>query len=194
MHIVSEHFDNCIVVQAHSDQEAAAQLQATDWDVVLLDISTPGRGGLDILKDIKRARPRIPVLIFSMHPEALFAVRALRSGASGYVNKGAGPEELVEAIRKVRRGGKYISDRVADQLAEELRENLDKPFHEALSNREYQVMQALVRGKSVTEIAQNFSLSVKTVSTYRARILDKLHVNSLAQLVRYAIEQGLADS
>lgn len=166
-------------------------MQTKDWDVVLLDITMPGRGGLEILKQIKREKPQTPVLIFSMHAEEIFAVRALRSGASGYVNKGAGAENLVEAIRKVRRGGKYISESVAYKLAEELRTDVGKMPHELLSDREYEVMEQLVSGKTVSAIAREWSLSVKTVSTYRSRILRKMNCQSNAQLVRYALEQKL---
>ena len=163
------------------------------WDVVILDITLPGRSGLDVLKDIKRHRPRLPVLVLSMHPEDQFAVRVLRTGASGYMTKESAPEELVGAIKKVLAGGRYVSPALAEKMASYLTIDVEKSPHERLSNREFLILRLIASGKTVSQIAEELSLSVKTVSTYRTRILVKMDMSSNAELTRYAIENQLAD-
>lgn len=173
--------------------EALRMVQSGPWDVVLLDITMPGRNGLEALRDIKAVRPELPVLMLSIHPEDQYAIRALKAGASGYLTKESAPEELVGAIRKVIRGGRYITVSLAERLADEVGGASDKSRkpHELLSDREFQVLVEIGRGKSITAIAEELSLSVKTVSTYRTRILEKLGGSGTADLVRYALEHQL---
>jgi two-component system, NarL family, invasion response regulator UvrY len=191
--IVGEVGDMMVADEAGNGQEALAKIREGDYDVVLLDISMPGRSGLEVLKDIRAERPKLPVLILSMHSEEQYAVRALRAGASGYLTKASAPDELIGAIRKVSRGRKYVTASLAEKLALELDVDTHKPPHETLSDREYQVMLMLAAGKSVTEIADELCLSVKTISTYRSRILDKMNMKKNTELMRYAIENGLVD-
>ena len=160
------------------------------YDMVLLDITLPDQNGLDVLGQLRAAHPNLPVLMLSVHPEEQYAVRALKVGAAGYLTKDSAPEEMVAAIRKVYRGGKYVSAALAERLAGLLGSQERAP-HESLSEREFQVMLLLANGKSVSEIADRLALSAKTVSTYRARLMDKLGVKSIAELVRYVMEQGL---
>ena len=151
---------------------------AGDCDVMLLDISLPGRDGLDILKELKQRYPTLPVLMFSVYAEEQYAIRALNTGAAGYITKNSEPEVLITALRKVAQGGRYISASLAERLAMEITTDTDKPLHASLANREYQVLLMLGEGKTVKEIAGALSLSVKTISTYRTRILRKLHLNT----------------
>lgn len=151
----------------------------------------PGRSGLEILKEIKRSRPKLPVLVLSMHPEDQFAVRVLKTGASGYMTKESAPEELVGAIKKVLAGGRYISPTLAERMATYLAVDVQKPPHERLSDREYQVLRMIASGKTVTEIGKELSLSVKTISTYRTRILEKMAMNTNAELTQYVIQNQL---
>jgi DNA-binding NarL/FixJ family response regulator len=189
--VLSEAPDIEVVAQAASSQEALEQARATEPDVVLLDVTMPGRGGLETLKEIRRLLPAIRVLILSMHPEDQFAVRFLKDGAAGYVTKESASEQLIAAIRKVHRGGKYVSPALAEQLVASLDpDHADRP-HERLSDREFQVFHLLASGKTVGEIAAELYLSVKTISTYRARVLEKLGLKNNAQLMRYAFEAGL---
>jgi DNA-binding NarL/FixJ family response regulator len=159
--------------------------------VVLLDISMPGRSGLEVLCELKNAKPNLRVLILSTYPEGQYAVRAFKDGADGYLTKLSAPEELLNAIRKVALGGKYVSPELAERLAFDLEKNADKPLHERLSDREYEVMCMIAAGKTITEIAQELSLSAKTISTYRARILEKMQMKNNAEMMVYAIKQGL---
>lgn len=193
--IVSEEPDLVVDGEAHSGQEALTLAREQHWDLVMLDISMPGRGGLDVLKELKQERPGLPVLVLSMHPEEQFAVRALRLGASGYMTKDSAPEELVRAIRKVVTGGRYVSASLAERLAGNLapERQAERPLHEVLSEREFLVMRLIASGKSVTDIANELALSVKTISTYRARILEKMGMKSNAELTRYAISNQLVD-
>ena len=168
-------------------------VRESDLDVVLLDISMPGRSGLEVLKELKHTHPKLPVLMLSMHPEDRFAVRSLKAGASGYITKESAGEELVSAIRKVVGGGKYISMFLAEKLAFGLDADSGRPPHEALSDREFQVMTMISSGKKMTEIAEELSLSIRTVNTYRARILEKMQMKNNAELIHYAIQHGLVD-
>ncbi len=185
--------DMSVSDEAAGGQEALAKIRGGEFDVVLLDISLPGRSGLEILKEIKTERPRLPVLILSMHAEEQYAVRTLRAGASGYLTKASAPDELIGAIRKVSSGRKYVSSSLAEKLALELDIDTQKPPHAALSDREYQVMMMLASGKSVKEIADELCLSVKTISTYRSRVMEKMNMKKNAELTLYAIQNHLVD-
>ncbi len=189
--IVGEVDDMAVADEAGNGQEALSKIREGEYDVVLLDISMPGRSGLEILKDIRAERPKLPVLILSMHSEEQYAIRALRAGASGYLTKASAPDELIGAIRKVSRGRKYVTASLAEKLALELDADTRKPPHETLSDREYQVMLMLAAGKSVTEIADELCLSVKTISTYRSRILEKMNMKKNAELTLYAVQNHL---
>jgi len=191
--IVSEESDMTLVGEARNAQELLKLTREQDCDVVVLDINMPGKSGLDALKELKSERPKLPVLILSIHPEDQYAVRALKAGAAGYMTKESAPEQLVEAIRKVYKGGKYISPSLAEKLAVSLISGAEGPIQEVLSDREYWVMRRIASGKTVSEIAQELSLSVKTISTYRARILEKMGMKTNAELTRYAIQNRLVD-
>jgi DNA-binding NarL/FixJ family response regulator len=179
--------------EAANGQQALDLVRQRDWDAVVLDIGLPGRGGIEILKDIKRERPRLPVLILSMHPEDQYAIRALRAGAGGYLTKEAATERLVEAIRKITTGGRFISADLAERLAMELTLNDAGPPHASLSDREFEVLCLIGSGLSVGDIADRMSLSVKTVSTYRARILEKMRMKNNAELMQYVLTNRLTD-
>jgi DNA-binding NarL/FixJ family response regulator len=183
--------DMVVEDEAENGQEVLEKVLQKNFDVILLDITMPGRSGLEVLKEIVELRPKMPVLILSMHPEEQYAVRALRAGASGYLTKASAPQELIGAIRKVSQGGKYVTASLAEKLALELNLDKDKPRHELLSNREYEVMLMLASGKSVSEIAEEICLSVKTISTYRARIMDKMVMKKNAELTIYAVNNRL---
>lgn len=179
--------------EAATPQEALDQVRQHEWDAVILDIGLPGRGGLQLLKDIKREMPRLPVLILSMHAEDQYAVRAVRAGAAGYLTKEAATEKLVEAISKVASGGRYISTDLADRLASELTVDASKPLHASLSDREFDVLRRIASGQTVSDIADRLSLSVKTVSTYRSRILEKMRLKNNAELMQYVLTNHLLD-
>jgi DNA-binding NarL/FixJ family response regulator len=185
--------DMTVSGEASNEQEVLENVRKIDFDVVLLDISMPGKSGLDVLKELKRGKPELPVLILSIHPEEQYAVRVLKAGASGYLTKDSAPDELITAILKVSRGKKYISSSLAEKLAYDLEIGAEKPLHETLSDREYEVMCLIASGKTVKEIAEELYLSVKTISTYRARILEKMKMRSSAELTHYAIKLGLVD-
>jgi DNA-binding NarL/FixJ family response regulator len=191
--ILLEEPDMGVFGEARNSQEALELIRKRDWDIVVLDITMPGRGGLDVLKEIKHERPRLPVLILSIHPEDQYAVRALKAGASGYLNKESAPEELVQAIRKILRGGKYVSSAFAEKLVSNLGTEAETPLHETLSDREYQVMLMIASGKTTSEIAEEMALSMKTVSTYRARILEKMGMKSNGDLTYYVIKNNLIE-
>ncbi len=190
---VSEEPDMTVVGEASNAQELLSLARRVPWDVAVLDISMPGRSGLDALKELRQEWPRLPVLVLSMHPEDQYALRTLRIGAAGYLTKESAPEELVKAIRKAVSGGKYVTPSLAEKLALGLAKDSERPLHESLSEREYQVMCLIASGKSVTEIAVELSLSVKTISTYRARILEKMGLRNNAELVHYAISKSLVN-
>jgi two-component system, NarL family, invasion response regulator UvrY len=189
--ILAETRDIVVADEAGNGREVLEKVQKDDFDMVLLDISMPGRDGLEVLKELKSLRPKLPVLMLSMYPEEQYAVRSLRSGASGYLTKDSAPDELISAIRKVSTGGKYVSASLAEKLAHKLGADMENPLHEALSDREYQVMCMIASGKAVKEIGEELSLSVKTVSTYRSRILNKMRLKGNAELTRYAIDNKL---
>lgn len=191
--ILTETADMVVAGEAHNGQELLEKMRSDQWDVIVLDISMPGRGGLDILKQLKSERPKLPVLMLTIHPEDQYAVRVLRAGASGYLTKESAPDHLVEAIRKVARGGKYISPHLAERLAFNLEPISERPLHEALSDREFQVLRLIASGKTVKEIGEELSLSVKTISTYRTRILEKMKMKNNAEMTHYAIQQKLVE-
>lgn len=190
--MLESHQDLQIAGEARTSEEAIACVKRDSWDVVILDLGLPGAGGIEVLKAIKEHSPRLPVLVLSVHPEDELAIRMLRLGADGYITKGAESDVLVPAIRKVARGGRFVSEAMNDKLLESVgpRSTASQP-HERLSDREYQVLRLLVAGKTSTEIAKELSLSVKTVSTYRSRLLEKLNVRTNADLIRYALTQKL---
>ena len=179
--------------EAATPQAALDLVRQREWDAVILDIGLPGRGGLDVLRDIKREAPKLPVLILSMHPEDQYAVRSVRAGAAGYLTKDAATANLVDAVRKVASGGRYISARLAERLAVELAADTDRPLHTLLSDREFDVLRSIASGQTVGDIAARLSLSVKTVSTYRARILEKMRLKNNAELMQYVLTNHLLD-
>jgi DNA-binding NarL/FixJ family response regulator len=191
--ILSETPGFVVAGEASTSAEVISKVQKEKFDIILLDLSMPGRGGLETLKDLKRDYPDILVLVVSMHPEDQYAMRVLRAGAAGYLTKEHAPDELVTAIRKIARGGKYITPTLAEKMAFDLERASDGPPHESLSDREYQVMLLISSGKSIKDIGEDLFLSDKTISTYRARILEKMNMKSNAELIRYAIQNKLVD-
>jgi len=191
--IISEVQDMTVAEEAGSGAETLEKISEDDYDIVLLDISLPNGSGLDILKKIKNKKPKLSVLMLSVHPEEQYAIRALRAGAAGYLTKESAPEELILAIRKIARGGKYVSASLAEKLVCELEVYSDKPSHEMLSDREYQVMCMFASGKRLMEIAKELAISRQTVSTYRTRILEKMKMNTMAEVIRYAVKHGLVE-
>jgi DNA-binding NarL/FixJ family response regulator len=179
--------------EADNGQEVLNKVSEQHYDVVLLDIAMPGRSGLDVLKQLKSKKPKLPVLMLSVHPEEQYAVRTLKAGASGYLTKGSATDELIAAIRKISTGKKYVSSSLAEKLAFDLDLDHEKPRHEILSDREYQVMSMIASGKTVKEIADELSLSVQTISTYRSRILEKMKMKNNAEIIYYAVKQGLVE-
>jgi two-component system, NarL family, invasion response regulator UvrY len=189
--ILSEEFEAATFGEAGNATEALEQIWKQKWDLILLDIAMYGRTGLDVLKEIRSSGSRIPVLILSAHPEEQYAVRVLKAGAAGYMTKESASRELCQAVRKLLNGGKYISAGVAEHLATEIQSRGNVP-HESLSNREYQVMLLIAAGRVPKEIGQELSLSTKTISTYRSRILEKLKLRNNAEIMRYVVDRKLA--
>jgi DNA-binding NarL/FixJ family response regulator len=189
--IIAETTDMAVTDEACDGQEVLNKVRKDSFDMVLLDISMPGRTGLDILRELKTENPKLPVLVLSMYPEEQYAVRVLKAGASGYLTKESAPDELIAAIRKVSMGKRYVTPSLAEKLALNLQVDSDKPLHETLSDREYQVMCMIASGKTVGEIADKLSLSAKTISTYRARILEKMKMKNNAEITHYAIQNRL---
>ncbi len=189
--LLREEFSGAEIEEAANSAEVLEKAKSKIWDTILMDISMPGRNGLETLKQIRDMGVKAPVLVISMHPEEQYAVRVIKAGASGFLNKDSATEELVAAVHKVLTGKKYISATLAEKLAEGLDISSDKPAHELLSDRELQVFQLLASGKAVGEIADEISLSVNTISTYRSRILEKLNLSNNAELTRYALDNGL---
>jgi two-component system, NarL family, invasion response regulator UvrY len=183
--------DETNIEEAGGANELFQKIDATVFDIIILDISMPGRSGLDILMDIKVKHPSIPVLILSVHSEEQYALRTLKSGASGYLTKDSALEELPRAVKKVLSGGKYITSSLADKMADNLLEGSEKPLHHLLSNREYEVLCKIAEGKNVNIIADELFISEKTVSTYRTRILEKMKMKGNTELIRYALKEGL---
>lgn len=191
--ILAEEFTTAEFGEADSAPHVLDLARKQKWDVLILDITLPGRSGLEVLKDIKHECPKLPVLILSMHSEDQFAIRTLRAGAAGYLTKENASEELVKAVEKVLGGGRYVSSAFAERLIATLATHSEKLLHESLSDREYQVMYMIASGKAAKEIATELSLSAKTISTYRARILEKMRMQNNAELIHYAISNRLVD-
>ena len=181
-----------LVLEAGDGKELFEKMKEHLFDVILLDISLPGISGLDLINEIKRTQPSASILILSIHSEALYAIKALKSGASGYLTKTSAPEELLSAIFKVSKGERYISPSLADTLAENLISDTEKPLHQLLSSRELEVLGLLAEGRKIVQIAAELSLSPKTISTYRERLLEKLKLKTSAELIRYAIMEGIS--
>lgn len=191
--ILSEQTGTAVFGEAGAGPEALRFVREQEWDLVVLDLSLGDRSGLEVLKELKNIRPKLPVLILSMHSEEQYARRAFRAGAAGYVTKDSSRAELAEALNKVAAGGKYVSSSLAERLVVDLERGSDRPPHETLSDREFEVMCLMASGKSITEIAELLSLSDKTISTYRARLLEKIGIHTNAELVRYAIQNKLVE-
>lgn len=189
--LIREEFPDSEILEASNSQEVLEKVKIGIWDAILIDISMPGRNGLETLKQIRDFGIKAPILVISMHPEEQYAVRVLKAGASGFLNKDSATEELITAFHKVISGKKYISASLAEKLAERFESSSEKPLNELLSDRELQVLQLIASGKTVGNIADEISLSVNTISTYRARILEKLNLANNAELMRYAIDNGL---
>ncbi|MDD5297356.1 MAG: response regulator transcription factor [Rhodocyclaceae bacterium] len=185
--------DMVVAGEAENGVEAMHMVRKGGWDVVLMDVTMPERNGIDTLKLLKKEYPKLPVIILSMHPEEHYAIRALKAGASGYLTKQSAPDQLVTAIRQVAGGKKYVSAAVAEQLANAIGEDTDKLPHEKLSDREYQTLCLIASGKGLTQIAEELNLSVKTVSVYRARLLEKMQLKNNAELTHYGVKHGLAE-
>jgi DNA-binding NarL/FixJ family response regulator len=189
--ILADEFRHAVFGEASNAGEAINRVFSEPWDVVVLDVTMPGRTGLEVLAEIRKSHPRLPVLVLSMHPEDQFALRVLKSGASGYMTKESAPAELVGAIRKVLGGGRYVSAALAEHMATHLATDTQTPPHELLSDREFLVLRMLATGKTVSQIASELSLSVKTISTYRTRLLEKMRMTTTAELMHYAIANHL---
>lgn len=182
-----------VIYEAKTGEEALEALRRQPWDLLILDIALPDKHGLDVLKEAKLLQPRLSVLMLSLYPEKEFAMRAIKAGASGYLTKQSAPSELLAAVHRVLQGGRYITEALAEQMAHALETGGDDVLHARLSDRELQVLRLLGQGKSVSVIAEELCLSVKTISTYRARILGKLSCESTGELIRYAVEARLID-
>lgn len=191
--ILAAEFKKAEFGEASNAQESIKKVTEQAWDVAILDVTMPGRGGLEVLKDMKQLRPKMPVLMLSMHPEDQFAVRMLKAGASGYMTKESAADDLVGAVRKVMNGGRYVSPALAEKMASYLAIDVQTPPHERLSDREFLVLRMIASGKPVSAIAKELSLSVKTISTYRTRILEKTGMSNSAELTHYAIQNHLVD-
>ena len=193
VHVLSEELPDLTIVEKGTAQDAIDTVQSSQWDLLILDVNLPDKSGLDALKDIKRTSPGLPVLILSLYPEAHYARRALKAGASGYLTKDTAPEEVTNAVKRILQGGRYVSAALAEQLAADLGTATtdSREWHEALSDRELEVLRLIGSGRTPTEIAEQLTLSIKTVSTYRARILEKLNLRTTAELIRFAVDHQL---
>ena len=191
--ILTREFKSVMCGEAGSASQVLSQVQGNNWDLLILDVMMPGRSGLDILKDLKGIRPKLPVLVLSTYPETLLGKRALKAGASGYMNKESAPEDLIKAVRRVLAGGRYVSPALAEALAGDLDLRADEPLHARLSDRELEVLRLIGTGKTVSQIARLLHLGVTTVSTYRAHILEKMHMTTTAELMNYALRNCLVE-
>jgi two-component system, NarL family, invasion response regulator UvrY len=191
--ILMRDLEDVVCGEAQDAQQVLTQVRDRAWDLVILDVTMPGRSGLDVLRDLKREQPKLPVLVLSMHPEDQYAKRVLKAGASGYMNKESAPEELLKAIQKVLAGGRYVSPSLAERLVLDMSGEAEQSPHERLSDREMEVLRMIASGKTISQIADELHLSVTTVSTYRARLLDKMGLTTNAELIRYALHNHLID-
>lgn len=193
MQILRDEFPGAVIGEVANVPELLEQAQKLRWDIVVLDLTMPGRGGLEALHELKRLCPNLPILVLSMHPEDQFAVRVLRAGGAGYLTKESVPQEFVRAVRILWKGGKYITPKAAELLAAYVDRHGDteQPLHDSLSDREYEVFRMIAAGQTITEISEQLALSIKTISTYRSRVLEKLHLSNNVDLVRYAVEHHL---
>ncbi len=192
--VLEEEFSPVVVHEAHNGTDALEKFRRETFDSVVLDINLPDKNGLEVLKELKQIRPEIPIIILSLYPEEQYALRAMKAGASSYLTKERAPEELVRAMKKVLQGGKYITESLGEKLIERLHQpvnDMNRLPHQALSDRELDVLVLIGKGESLTEISERLSISVKTVSTYRSRILEKLHLASTPELIRYVIQHQL---
>ncbi len=192
-HILAEYPDQVVTDEASNGQEVLDKIWHNDYDMVLLDITMPGMTGLEALKQLKNERPKLPVLVLSMHPEEQYAVRVIKAGASGYLRKESAPDELITAIQRISGGRKYITSSLAERLADDVEPTAEKPLHDALSDREFEVFRMIAAGKTVTQIAEALFLNARTISTYRSRILEKMQMKTNAELIRYAIKHKILD-
>jgi len=192
--ILKDEGDITDVAEASNSEELFSQLNSRAWDVIILDITLPGKNGLDVLIELKQKKPDVKVLILTMHPEEEIAIRALKSGAAGYLNKDSVPGELTKAIKRISEGGKYISSSLGEKLAMYFDKDINKQLHELLSGREFQILCLIASGNTLTDIAEKLSISIKTVSTYRTRILEKMDMKSNVELTHYAIKHKLVIS
>ena len=186
--------DMVVAGEASDGFQTIDQVRGGDWDLLLLDMSMPGRSGVELIKQIKAEKPRLPILVLSMHKESEYAVRSIRAGAAGYLCKDSASEQLLNAIREVAAGGRFIGPDVASDLAFNLIQRDDRPLHALLSDREYMILRKLTAGRGISEIAQQLNLSPKTVSTYKARVLQKMEMSSVADLIRYGLKHDLLDN
>ena len=191
--LLVRHLESVVCGEAANAEQALAQVHHQPWDVLILDITMPGRSGFDILSDVKQMQPKLPILVLSVHPEEQYAKRAIKAGARGYLRKESAPEELIQAVRRLLAGRRYVSAALAEQLARDLHENSDRPVHDVLSAREFEILVMIGLGKTVNQIAAELHLSGATVSTYRARVLEKMKLATTAELMRYAIRNHLVD-
>lgn len=191
--IINKSTDIMIGGEALNGQEVLDKVNSEKWDVVILDLNMPGKDGFDVLREIRREKQKLPILILSIFPEDQMGVRVLRAGASGFLNKESAPKELINAIRKIHTGGKYVSQKLAEKLAYEIEINTEEELHKRLSNREYQVLCLIASGKTINEIADQFSISDKTVRTYRERLLEKMNLKNDVELTHYAIHHKLIE-
>jgi two-component system invasion response regulator UvrY len=192
-HILSEYPDLVVTDEASNGQEVLDKIWHNDYDMVLLDITMPGMTGLEALKQLKNDRPKLPVLVLSMHPEEQYAVRVIRAGASGYLRKESAPDELITAIQKISGGRKYITSSLAERLADDVEPTAEKPLHDTLSDREFEVFRMIAAGKTIKQIAEALFLNARTISTYRSRILEKMQMKTNAELIHYAIKHQILD-
>ncbi len=190
--ILNEEFKDSEIIEVSDGNQLMAKMHGkTKFDIVISDLSMPGRGGLDVLKQLKEEFPKQPVLILSIYPEEQYAMRVMKAGASGYLTKDSAPDELVKAVKQILNGRKYITASLAEQLVTNINADTNKKLHELLSDREFEVLKLIASGKTVTDIADKLSLSITTISTYRARILEKMNLKNNAELTRYALENNL---
>jgi len=192
-HILSEYPDLVVTDEASNGQEVLDKIWHNDYDMVLLDITMPGMTGLEALKQLKNDRPKLPVLVLSMHPEEQYAVRVIRAGASGYLRKESAPDELITAIQRISGGRKYITSSLAERLADDMETAAEKPLHDTLSDREFEVFRMIAAGKTIKQIAEALFLNARTISTYRSRILEKMQMKTNAELIHYAIKHQILD-